>query len=206
MFDSGAVCNGCHERLSFHGGNRTDSLDGCATCHNPRYTDRDKRPDTAPAGTPDGKSEETIDFKIMAHGIHASMFRTEPLVIYGFGDNANVFDEDHVQYPGRLANCLGCHVDDTFTLPLQESVLGTTVDTGSDFQDPTDDIVASPMSAVCASCHDTDVAIAHMENSGGDFSTTQAFLDNGTTVEQCATCHREGASAAVSVVHAVQPL
>ena len=198
-----ALCNNCHSRLVFHGENRAENLEGCATCHNARNSDRGVR-DVAVAAPTDGKDEESIDFKTMVHGIHAAAIRENPLQIVGFrGFFTAVYDKEEVQYPGRLANCLGCHLDGTYTLPLAASVLGTTVDAGADVEDPTDDVVVSPMTAVCASCHDTTVAAAHMENYGGDFATTQQFLDNGTTVEQCATCHREGASAAVSFVHGV---
>ena len=62
------------------------------------------------------------------------------------------------------------------------------------------------MTAVCASCHDDAVAGAHMENYGGDFATTQAFLDNGTTVEQCATGHGAGQSVDVALSHDVSAL
>ena len=49
-------------------------------------------------------------------------------------------------------------------------------------------VTVSPATAVCASCHDDAAAIAHMETEGGDFSTTQTFVDQGVTTETCASC------------------
>jgi len=197
-------CAGCHDSLVLHGENRQDNLQMCATCHNPRNTDREVRTVAQDPPT-DGKDEESLDFKTMAHGIHASAMRENPLQIVGFrGFTTYRYTTEEVQYPGRLANCAGCHADQSYALPLADGVLGTTNDTGSDFSDPADDIVTSPATAVCASCHDGVVAAAHMESYGGDFATTQAFLDNGTTVEQCASCHGTGEFVDVAVVHDVQ--
>lgn len=197
-------CADCHDSLVLHGENRKDNLQMCATCHNPRNTDRDVRAIALDPPT-DGKDEEALDFKTMVHGIHASAERENALQIVGFrGFTTYRYTTEEVQYPGRLSNCAGCHAGQTFALPLAESVLGTTTDTGSDVQSPADDVVTSPATAVCASCHDDSVAAAHMESYGGDFSTSQALLDNGTTVEQCASCHGTGEFADVAVLHDVQ--
>ena len=194
-------CLSCHQVLSLHGSNRTDDINSCVTCHNPRNTDRDVR---AIAATPptDGKPEESIDFKTMVHGIHAAGMREEPLQIVGFrGFTTHVYDEEHVQYPGNLANCIACHTDDGYTLPLPSGVLATTVDTGVDLQSPVDDTVVTPVTAVCSSCHDDAEAASHMTLQGGSFSTTQAAIDSGTVVETCSVCHGEGRDADVTQVH-----
>ena len=75
------------------------------------------------------------------------------------------------------------------------------MDTGSDLQDPRDDTVATPISAVCSSCHDSQEAKAHMTGNGGNFATTQAAIDDGDVVEQCSVCHGEGRNADVAEVH-----
>ena len=80
-------------------------------------------------------------------------------------------------------------------------MLGTTVDTGEDRADPTDDTVTTPASAACSSCHDDQVAISHMSSNGGNFATTQEAIDSGEVVEECSVCHGEGRSADVSAVH-----
>lgn len=194
-------CLSCHQDLVLHGGNRTNDIDSCVTCHNPRNTDRDVR---AIAVTPptDGKTEQSLDFKQIVHGIHAAAMRENPLQIVGFrGFTTYVYDEESVHYPGNLANCVACHTDDGYTLPLPSGVLGTTIDTGADLQSPVDDTVITPVSAACSSCHDGAESISHMTLQGGSFNTTQEAIDNGTVVETCSVCHGEGRGADVSVVH-----
>lgn len=196
-------CLDCHGSLSIHGDNRTDSIDSCVTCHNPRNTDREVR---AIASTPptDGKDEESLHFKTMIHAIHAASVREEPLQVVGFrGFNTYVYDEEHVHYPGDLANCAACHTDDGFTLPLPASALATTVDTGADHASPTDDTVVTAATAACYSCHDGTEAKAHMTLQGGSFSTTQAAIDSGEVVETCTVCHGPGSDADVETVHRV---
>ena len=198
-------CLTCHGQLSLHGNNRTDNLQVCVACHNPRNTDREVREIAATPPT-DGKDEETLDFKVMVHGIHAAAMRENPLQLVGFrGFTTYVYDEEHVHYPGRIENCLTCHADGTFAVPLAASVLGTTVDTGEDHASPVDDTVTSPTAAVCASCHDSGGARTHMEQNGASFATTQSALDDGDVAEQCATCHAEGRSASVSRAHGLSP-
>jgi len=196
-------CLSCHQTLSLHGSNRTDNVQVCVACHNPRNTDRDVRAIAANPPT-DGKEEESLDFKRMVHGIHAAGFRENPLQIVGFqGRTTYIFDEEEVQYPGNLANCTACHTDDGFTLPLPSGVLGTTTNTGDDLQSPIDDTVISPTPAVCSSCHDGEEAGAHMVANGGSFNTSQEALDSGNVVETCNVCHGAGRVADVSEVHAI---
>ena len=194
-----ASCLDCHQTLSLHGSNRTDDIQVCVACHNPRNTDREVREIAANPPT-DGKDEESLDFKRMVHGIHAAAIRENPLQIVGFrGFTTYVYDEEEVQFPGDISNCLGCHTDDGYTLPLADGVLGTTIDTGSNHESPVDDTVITPVTAVCSSCHDGQTATAHMEDNGGSFSTSQAAIDSGEVVETCAlsatapagTCRRQ---------------
>jgi OmcA/MtrC family decaheme c-type cytochrome len=191
-------CLSCHSTLAFHGGSRADNIESCVTCHNPRNTDLEDRLEleTPPV---DGLKEQVVDMKVMIHGIHASEFRQIPLQIAD-----QVFGPEQVRYPGRLANCSTCHAQDTYMLPLQGGVLGPTVDSGDDLQDPRDDIVASPEAAVCASCHDDKVAKSHMESNGGSFATSQAAIDNDEVVEQCTICHAPGKAADVAEVHGLR--
>ncbi len=194
-------CLNCHVSLSLHGGNRTDNINSCVTCHNPRNTDRGVREIAADPPT-DGKQEESLHFKTMIHAIHAAGIRENPIQIVGFqGRSTHVFDEEHVHFPGNLADCESCHDDDTYTLPLPDGVLGTSVDTGDDRQDPTDDLVITPIAATCSSCHDDAEAGSHMRTNGANFATTQAAIDSGDVVEECTVCHGEGRIADVEHVH-----
>ena len=91
-------------------------------------------------------------------------------------------------------------------LPLADSVLATSVDTGDARQDPTDDRVTTPATAACASCHDDKVAKAHMTSNGGSFDTTQQAIDDGEVVEQCTICHGSGKDYDVANYHPVRAL
>jgi formate-dependent nitrite reductase cytochrome c552 subunit len=79
------------------------------------------------------------------------------------------------------------------------------VDVGADPAILTDDVVISPNSAVCSTCHVSDLAKTHMEQNGGDFAATKAA--DGSLVsagsESCALCHGPGRSSDVGVVHGV---
>lgn len=197
-------CLTCHSTLILHGSNRADNIDSCVSCHNPRNTDKRVR-ETAINPPTDGKDEESLDFKTMVHGIHAPSIRENALQIVGFGGfSTHVYDEEHVHYPGDLSNCVACHTDAGFRLPLATGVLGTTTDTGDDRADPADDVVTTPETAVCASCHDDSLARAHMEQDGnGSFNTTQAAIDSGEVVETCSVCHGTGRSVDAAVLHGV---
>ena len=107
------------------------------------------------------------------------------------------------RYPGKLGNCTTCHADDTFTVPLQNSVLAPTFDTGPDIADPLDDHVVSPTAATCASCHDGATTRAHLQANGADFDTTQLEIDTGVVLEQCEICHGSGRAEDVSAVHPI---
>ena len=197
-------CLACHGTLVLHGGNRADSIEGCVTCHNARNTDRRVR-ETAFNPPTDGKQEESIDFKTMVHAIHAPAMRENPLQVVGFmGFSTHVYDTEQVHYPGNLGNCTACHTEEGFTLPLASGVLGTTIDTGDDRADPADDVVTTPVTGVCASCHDDAVAGAHMTSNGGSFSTSQQAIDDQEVVEQCELCHGQGRGADVAEVHPVR--
>lgn len=189
-------CLSCHGTLSLHGSNRTDDIDSCVTCHNPRNTDREVR-EIASNPPTDGKDEESLDFKTMIHGIHAAAIRENPLQIVGYrGFSTHVYDEEAVHYPGNLANCTACHTEEGFLLPLAPGVLATTVDTGANHQSPTDDTVVTPITSVCSSCHDKDEDKSHMTFYGGSFSTSQSAIDSGAVHEDCSSCHREGSGVA----------
>jgi len=61
-------------------------------------------------------------------------------------------------------------------------------------------LVTSPWTQSCASCHDTPSAIAHMEASGGAHYKTRSEALGKT--EQCATCHGPGRSVNIRDAHA----
>jgi len=225
---SAAKCMVCHRsdgtgaapQLTLHGNNRTEEPQVCIVCHNPNNTDVPFRLAADPKALvgPLAYPEQSLDFKTLVHGIHASTtgFREQPLVVIAFSHT--VFDASTLdKFPGELRNCVTCHIDDrvkgTFELPLSPDVLGSTFDTKSKLgtgqatidTDPTNDVKVSPTAAVCSSCHDGGEEIDHMVQAGGaSFRTTQAELDNQVVVERCVTCHGPGKKMSVRRVHEIR--
>jgi OmcA/MtrC family decaheme c-type cytochrome len=60
-------------------------------------------------------------------------------------------------------------------------------------------LVSSPITAVCSTCHDTSSATAHMESNGGSFYTPRSTALNNK--EACLTCHGPGKFMAIADVH-----
>jgi OmcA/MtrC family decaheme c-type cytochrome len=79
-----------------------------------------------------------------------------------------------------------------------------TVATGVTLQAEAATLVSSPITAACASCHDSAVAIAHFKGNGGTFYQargTGATSVFATNVEQCLICHGNGKTADIRAVH-----
>ena len=129
VVDATTKCDRCHDVLSFHGGSRNNNGQLCVMCHNPSNTDVNSRPKDGATGLPDatatidGKTEESIDFKRLIHGIHAASagnfdgtdahgFREQGLVIGGTASH----DYSNLRFPGVLSKCETCHLPDTYTL------------------------------------------------------------------------------------------
>lgn len=202
-------CDDCHNQLSVHGNNRTDEPQVCATCHNPNATDANQRvPVAMPAVPPTdcvnvlGADDQTIDMKYMIHALHAGGAVGTPYEVCGFRNSVHVYD---FVYPGKLQNCEGCHNPGTYYPVDPAAVLATTIDVGADAATPTDDTAISPNSAVCSTCHVSDLAKDHMVQNGGDFAATKAadssLISSGA--ETCQLCHGPGRSSDVAEVHGV---
>lgn len=202
-------CDDCHNQLTIHGNNRTDEPQVCATCHNPNATDIRQRVAVASPTTPPsdcvnvlGSDDTSIDFKYMIHAMHAGGATGVPYEVCGFRNSVHVYD---FTYPGKLANCEGCHNPDTYYPVDAMAVLGTTVDVGADASVPSDDTVISPNSSVCSTCHVSELAKQHMIQNGGDFGASKAADSSliSAGVETCAICHGPGGSADVKEAHGV---
>lgn len=194
-------CHGKNNGLAFHGGQRTDEVQLCAVCHNNNTTDIARRAgDTMVDGvsTIDGRSEQSVELKYMIHGIHGADIRDKPYVAYGFGNTPH--DYSHIHYPRPSSDCLACHTEDSWQLPLPEGVRGTTVTTAGTPNDPAVHLKVSATMAACGSCHTSDLADAHMRLNGGLSGVTQNVLDS-STIETCSICHGPGQTAAVDRVH-----
>ena len=159
--------------------------------------------------TLDGIEERSIHFKTMVHRIHvgerkgaASLEGILPFVIYGMSytpsspPNAYFFDD--VRFPGDLANCELCHLEDTWAIESVPAGAQPTIanerpsirhagtsTTPASAAHPASEAKVLPITATCLSCHTSGAAVDH------------AAGKTVAGVEQCATCH--GASGAESV-------
>ncbi|HSD69109.1 MAG TPA: OmcA/MtrC family decaheme c-type cytochrome, partial [Woeseiaceae bacterium] len=195
-----AKCDDCHNQLSLHGNNRTNKPEVCVTCHNPMMTDVARRGGAACIAAL-GSDDQTIDFKHMIHGIHASGTIGVPFGVCGFS-GADVFD---FVYPGRLNNCEGCHLADTYYPVDSTEVFGTTFDANSTAT-LTDDRVVSPNMSVCSACHVDNLDTQHMLQNGGDLNATKAADGSmiSAGVETCAVCHGPDRIADVKKMHNIE--
>ena len=134
----------------------------------------------------------------MVHRIHAGN-----VGVCGYNNSAH--DYTGVVYPGKLNNCEGCHLTDTFYPVDPTAVLGTSELSGADRSILSDDEVISPNTAVCSSCHTSDLAANHMLQNGGDFNARKdesgVLISSGN--ETCQLCHGPGASADVREMHGI---
>lgn len=196
-------CNDCHKQLSLHGENRAGNAELCATCHNPNATDIARRVANSNCQSVTGTlDDQTIDFKVMVHAIHAGAIAGYK--VCGYGNTG--YDFSHVRYPGRLNNCEGCHLPDTYYPPDSTVALATTFDAG-DRSTPLGDVATTPATAVCSVCHTSQDARNHMLSSAAGGSVTAvkdaASRTPGTPPETCGACHGPGKDADVKKVHGV---
>ena len=117
----------------------------------------------------------------MVHKIHRGAELENGYVVYGY--RSSLHDYSEVEYVGDLRNCEACHVDDSYTLPLNSDLESVT--TPHDYWTP-----MLPETASCLSCHDSSSAAVHAE------ANTTALG------EACATCHGVGKTYSVEQVHA----
>ena len=169
-----AKCESCHSNLSLHGTNRHDANGYCQTCHMPSATDARVRPE--------GEGEPaSIDFRYMIHKIHRGAELENGYVVYGY--RSTLHDYSDVHYVGDLRNCEACHVDDSYTLPLNSGLEDVT--TPQDYFTP-----MGPETASCLSCHDGQSAAVHASNNSNELG------------EACASCHGVGKKYSVESLHA----
>ena len=201
-------CNDCHKQLSLHGENRSGNAELCATCHNPNATDINRRVAGSSCQTVTGTlDDQSIDFKVMVHAIHAG--EDAGYKVCGYG-NAG-YDFSDVKYPGQLNNCEGCHLPGTYYPPDSTTAIATTFDaapaTNPDRSTPLGDIGTTPATAVCSTCHSTQAARNHMlsTSTGGsaDAIKDAASRTPAAPVEGCRSCHGPGGSADVKAVHGI---
>jgi OmcA/MtrC family decaheme c-type cytochrome len=203
------TCHGERDGLVLHGGSRTDNPALCVMCHNPSNTDIARRPadtdgldDGINLAAADGLEEQSIDFKVMIHGIHGAGQREDGYVVYGFGSSVNDFGNTH--FPGIVSDCNTCHLPGSFFGSASPVARGTTVDTGATRLSGSDDLRITATTAACSSCHDGLLSKAHMTLNGAGFRVLQSAIDAGAPLETCSVCHGRDRVADVEQVHGIR--
>jgi OmcA/MtrC family decaheme c-type cytochrome len=212
---SEAKCNSCHDRLgtspNFHGGNYSIAM--CATCHTPNQG---------------GSTGWSASFRVWVHGIHSASKRTVPFTWHAVSatDNYSKLQYPGVVKDCQQCHLPGTYdfSASQYTPELIGGMLNAQANTGK--KDPAsatayvfpqaapvgsgqwayglkvdnaNNLVTSPITAVCSTCHDSTTATAHMENNGGSFYDPRSAAV--TKTEQCLVCHGNGKTADISVVH-----
>ncbi|MHC5112110.1 MAG: OmcA/MtrC family decaheme c-type cytochrome [Planctomycetota bacterium] len=222
----------------------------CALCHVPSLSASARAIDPAAAADRDGDPEtddpsqatvalgnsdtwtwpeDTNNLKDMIHGIHASAVRTTEYEFVRGRNDGIYYNWAEVTFPAEngVRNCLLCHLEGTYNLPLADNLLDTTVritgtDDGLDGDDFVEvgtardgmpnatDWVNTPTASTCFMCHTSATAVVHIRQNGGIISianpeemdyTQRQFA---TSVESCDVCHAVGRIADVSVAHQVE--
>jgi OmcA/MtrC family decaheme c-type cytochrome len=180
---SDAACQTCHEQyegpFSGHDSARTDHIQLCVHCHNVNHFDASWQPWR-------GASNDLLQ---MVHGIHGNEVLTHEYRNRGY-----------VRYPDRASNCAACHTGDSFHLTRMPANRPAT--------QVAEDAFISPKAAACMSCHNSELARAHMQQNGGQIAVPAAQLlrdgDGHFPQESCAVCHGPGRVADVGSLHNVR--
>ncbi len=179
-------CYNCHQELTFHGAGRR-SFNSCILCHG--ASGAEDRPQYIAANAP-ATTAQTIGFRSMLHQIHMGeeLANASAFAVVGFGsgaypNNYGVSHFDEVMFPalpGGVSNCSKCHgVDNTaWHEPSERSHPSVQVEP------------LKRWAAVCAACHDSTDARAHIE------AQTSA-----SGAESCGVCHDEGSEWSVELMH-----
>ncbi|MCG5517032.1 MULTISPECIES: OmcA/MtrC family decaheme c-type cytochrome [unclassified Ectothiorhodospira] len=242
VVDVEETCRSCHLRFAKHGPNRRNNPELCVLCHNPNNTDISAGTQPFVAfgrlgnlGIYDRKLEESKDFKRMIHHVHRAQMGGDGIqlrdVVFGGpldrDTPAGPWDpqgpwEGEAHFPGSVGNCSTCHVDDSYQLPLQAGVIGSSIRTfdwdNANFtnagtgQFGADNTLTnihqhekfSPIASVCTSCHTDEAWLeSHILARGGSVTAT---LDNPDPMQEgCVSCHGPGGEADISQVHDVRP-
>ena len=236
---SNAKCNNCHGQLgvspSFHSGARNNG-EGCAICHNANNA-------TGHTGAANNFGGGwNVGIKNLVHSVHGSAKRAQAFTYEATVANPDGFKE--VTYPGVLSNCEQCHVAGSYDFATAANAAAVpnllwTTEAKADMSNPTnapsiglspwvtslgkgqinytaDNLVTSPVTSACFGCHDSSIAVSHMQLNGGTVygsvsavSTGGARPAIGTTttfgfnkVETCMVCHASGKVADIKAVHA----
>ncbi|USD39651.1 OmcA/MtrC family decaheme c-type cytochrome [Ferrimonas sp. SCSIO 43195] len=206
-----AKCNNCHDTLANakHYGNL--KFDQCMNCHNEtwggsyhaavEYKSDDVDADGNPVfKTIDGLSYHTRDLFAVAHRFHT-----------GLWDDNRGFPAIHLDssmatqgYPDQANSCVACHKDDTALFAADGGLASGKRALGVDLNfDGVNDGYLSPVAEACRTCHahSSPAALAHFK-SNGSYVEGEPSTSADLPVESCGTCHAEGKTYGIDVMHA----
>ncbi|WP_188926550.1 OmcA/MtrC family decaheme c-type cytochrome, partial [Shewanella algicola] len=213
-----AKCNACHENLSHvkspnHG---VTNFTQCADCHNNNYpgsyhADVYKQSGVDDDGEPtfavvEGLEYYNRDLATVAHRFHSGVFAGDT----GAGIYLDT-DGELVNYPATKTNCQACHKDANsdgnamaFFDGTGKLTSGRTAIEVDDNQfDGVPGEFISPVTEACRSCHahSGEAALAHFKSNGATVFGDGIANAADVPVESCATCHANGKTYGVDVVH-----
>lgn len=160
--------------------------------------------------------EETNNFKDMIHGIHAGSSRTAPLkFVRDRGSVVLYFSAAEFKFPAILKNCEACHTSTSYRsiaanamVTTDQTTDGTAITTANNVAavaamrtslPNTQDLVTTPFTAACVSCHDLATSVAHMKLNGGQIKVARSTAVPAN--ESCATCHGPTGTASIYTSH-----
>ena len=219
-------CEACHDRIgtspSFHGSARTDAT-ACSFCHNGnRNSSGWSAASTNFFHAIHAGSIRSVKFTRNASSATDGFFN---IVYPGNIQNCSGCHLDNTVNFGTSASAAAAT-----RLPLRTEATGAVPTTNTHRTSPyawttgsenygvapsyardvvtnlgsltTDDanLVSSPITAACAACHDSSLAISHMKAQGGSFYATRAEA-KAKQPEACLLCHGAGKIADVKVMH-----
>lgn len=224
---SDALCNKCHQELgifaeaTFHGGQRNDGST-CAWCHTPNRTSSGWAVDSTSfihaihAASKRDKPftwhavSATNNFsKVEYPGILSRCETCHVAGTYDFSATASANAMPNKLYRTVGAGTYNAATDTVKALsPYVDTTNTVNYGTAPSYSATTGIITAgagttlviSPTATACFSCHDTDLAKAHMESNGG--SVYAARTTALAKTEQCTLCHLAGKVADIKTMHA----
>ncbi|MCE9677874.1 OmcA/MtrC family decaheme c-type cytochrome [Shewanella sp. AS1] len=202
---SEAQCNTCHGNLTHvKGTHGVTEFTQCMDCHNNRWYDP-SRPGSFHSnavydtGTVDANGDKVFapidgvtfsnrDLMTVAHRFHA-----------GNWDGGGIYKNEDMEvhgYPAAATDCQACHKEDAVFFAAD----GGLTSGKRSIQVSTTEYI-SPVAESCRSCHISASALAHFKSNG---ATVEGSPDTTADlpVESCATCHAEGKTYGVDIMHA----
>jgi OmcA/MtrC family decaheme c-type cytochrome len=206
-------CRNCHMGLTMHGAGTgyNDNTQTCAVCHNSNWYHDDTSGGPRVWWQPGMRRNQGLMASI--HGVHnrsgfipqAYATGKTPLVLPAMAPGAAGTRD--------LRNCLQCHVEGSFELPLPAGLAGPSVGTLAGLDDVNMHLKLTPAAGACSTCHvdfgkvnlstgqSTDAAFNHMKTMGGGLSFGWTWDVPDMQGEACAVCHGPGKAYDLRVAH-----